>query len=359
MGCSASTAKGGPPPDAASVIQRAIGDVLDLTVEHDLVDMIVLDAPCAPPAVAGLVAIASTGGKIGLSIPETFAEGYPRLSLLSWTYATNEFFSGGPSAAKEIAAALKRDGMPSAEQLEKQTRSKGLIGVLLDGTATVLTSDGVIGTSEAFQLRLYIAPDAPPIVLSQTIDDALYRLIADVLYFNGYAALSFDSDVKVSRDDTNTLTVGIEFGGMLGFAERTGDVLHVDAADARPAVPLDAELLPAPSVQSGAAADDDSFELAARLANPKRRYARDGNIVGLGVVETLGSAPVSIIPEGRWRWSEKLLAAGSVNWDTDGSSPVQDALNRFRESADQSKVVVAYCAHTKERFHPIVDESHA
>lgn len=46
------------------------------------------------------------------------------------------------------------------------------------------------------------------------------------------------------------------------------------------------------------------FMLSKRLHNPAFRFCKDNKIVGFGVVEPIGSAPMV---EATWKWSKRLL----------------------------------------------------
>ena len=167
----------------------------------------------------------------------------------------------------------------------------------------------------------------------------------------------------------------------IGLFEKTGAVCHLDVTRTNPA-PLDAPLVPRPppsprAADAAAEAPDLArHALERRLRNPRWRFAglpeKVGRkhaacaataaakrapgreeIVGFTLVEVVASAPLTHGLADAWRWSRKLLDAGTVDWDNDGSSPLQDMVNRFRESTDQARVAVAYCPHTKLSYNQI------
>ena len=48
----------------------------------------------------------------------------------------------------------------------------------------------------------------------------------------------------------------------------------------------------------------------------KKPAAEEPKITGFTIVETLGASPFRALEHGKdWVWSEKLLKAGSINWD--------------------------------------------
>ena len=391
---------------AATTLHRAVGDVFDATITHDHSDILILEAPVREAALPELLRIAKSGGPIA-AVPEDYEAppGFPRLALVFQTYSSNNFFTGENSERNLQLMASRREQYEStrklgADAVEGKTRSKGILGRLLDGSAAVLTSDLVMGDSESAQLRLYLGPDEGTVVLESCIDDLLYKLIADLIFFNKFLHIfNADSDMKV-RKRADGVDYGIEFGGTFGLFEKTGDFLHLDVSRTNPK-PLDAPLVPRPPPsprlrETRNRVDDADFAIRRRLLNPRWRFvglpdsadrarapavpppgekrprgdALDHlEIVGFTLVETMGSAPVTKIDKGdglRWAWSGKLLDGASVDggvtpgtiaWDNDGASPLQDMVNRFRESTDHADVAVFYCPHSKLAYNQIAASS--
>jgi hypothetical protein len=351
---------------AATTLTRAVGDFVDAQVTHDHTDTVILEAPVTAAALPALLAVAASGGALAACGADYApAEGFPRLMLIVQTYASNDFFTGEHSERNLRLLRGRRERSsyggadPAAHDVETQTRSKGILGRLLDASADLLTSPILMGTSESCHLRLYLGPDDGCVLLEACIDDLVYKVIADLLFFNAYTRLSSDSNFKVDRRDDG-VDVGVEYGGTFGLFEKTGPVLHVGVS--RPASPGKCPMADRPplSPRLGDAppAGDGTYALARRLANPRWRFARRGagdaqgdpTITGFALVETLATAPLQALGADDWAWSDKLLAAGRVDW---GQSPLSDLVNRFRESTDQAQCAAFYVPHSKLAYNQI------
>ena len=210
----------------------------------------------------------------------------------------------------------------------------------MDASADILTNPIIMGNSESCQLRLYLGPDDGCILLEACIDDLLYKVIADLIFFNRFVSkFSSDSDYSVEKKDDG-INIGIEFGGTFGLFEKLGDVLHVKNIKRTDPAPIDAPLEirtpPSPRLADLEASTEGTFDLERRLFNPRWRFvgvedhsiiestknllkkpaAEEPKITGFTIVETLGASPFRALEHGKdWVWSEKLLKAGSINWD--------------------------------------------
>ena len=358
---------------AATTLTRAVGDFVDATVTHDHTDTVILEAPVTAAALPALVAIAASGGVLAAVGTDYIpAEGFPKLMMIVQTYANNDFFTGEHAERNvRLVRGRKEKGRYAAtdsledKDVDPETRSKGIMGRLLDLSADILTSPILMGASESAQLRLYLGPDDGCVLLESVIDDLLYKVISDLLFFNDYCPHHADSNFKVDMT-RESIDVGVEFGGLFGIFEKTGPVLR--ATVDRTVKPLDVPLVPAPLLTPRLTAlaepvpgdADGSRGLVRRLANPRWRFAGVApgapptaatTITGFALVETIATAPV--VPLADWAWSPKLLEAGSVNWHTSDASPLQDLVNRFRNSTDQTKVRAYYGPHSKLAYNQI------
>lgn len=331
---------------------RAASTAADMTVVHDYGDVFILEAPCTVDSAKEMIDLAKTGGPLAALPPDSSYQpisGYPKLHLRFGSYASTSLLSGDQGDAYLQKMADRLNAAPEmnadADFYEKHTRSKGLVGAMLNKDVFNIVAACTMGEVSWVSLWVYLGPDHGQICIRHITDDAMMTVVADTLYFNQYLDVQFDADYKVEYNQSG-VTHGIEFGGVFGVCASSDPVVqvNVDRMTERMKVTGSSN----PTDHQGAASD----HLGRRLAAPVF-VCNKGHIGGIYFSELLNRAPITQLTDEQWGWSDRVQREGSINWDTDGSSPVQDAINQWRRETEQAEVKAFYCPRMEIGLHDI------